>query len=264
MRLIFILILISQLFACASDRAGSTKTKGNLTNEQLQTAESMLINSHNYQGLAEFYKGSLKHKDTTEVRLKLAENYLVMQDPESALFYLEPLIKKRTANASVYYVTAKSYYDLKKDNQAILYAKRSLKIDGKYAKSFNLLGIIYSSSMDFKQARSYFNKARSVLFNDVKIKNNIAMLDIIEGDYPQAVMRLSALYKANPEDKKIKTNLLLALAKKVDYSSFYTLLKNQLNDSEISELYLTFNSMKLKDINKSSEEIAAEPEILNN
>lgn len=238
-----------------SQTSASKLKSGKLTQKDLSAAESILVHSRDYQGLAEFYKGNLKKKDTLEMRLKLAKNYLVMHDADSAVFYLQPLAEKEPMiqNSELYFILAKAYYESESSNaKAIYYANRAVKIDSKNGDALNLLGIIYSSEMNVKKSREYFNQARQVYFDDIKIKNNLAMLNIIEGKYNKALVQLASLYKLQPDDKVIKTNLLLVLAKKKDYESFYTLLSYNLKKREIYQLYLTFSGMQIKELGKLS------------
>lgn len=248
-------ICIILLAACIHLPAGKNPhlNKNSLTQEDLSAAESILIHSHDYQGLAEFYKGNLKKKDTLEMRLKLAKNYLTMHDADSAVFYLQPLAERGTSNSSeLYFVLAKAYYESHDNINAAHNAQRAIELDSQNGAAFNLLGIIYSSQMEIEKSRQYFTQARAVYFDDIKVKNNLAMLNIMQGKYNQALQQLVSLYRLEPEDKVIKTNLLLVLAKRKDYDSFYRLLDQDLKDGEIYQLYMAFSEMKMKELGKFS------------
>ncbi|WP_139281632.1 tetratricopeptide repeat protein [Vibrio aerogenes] len=91
----------------------------------------------------------------------------------------------------------------------------------------NLLGIIEAQAGNYTQARDWFVLARRYFYADAKVKNNLALIDMLEGQDQQALQRLMTIPEPDQEDPQFLANLLLAMAKngRLDY------LKKHLNPS---------------------------------
>ncbi|PMH46703.1 hypothetical protein BCU68_01320 [Vibrio sp. 10N.286.49.B3] len=206
--------------------------------------ESMLAQTQNHSKLILLYKEELKVKDSVEMRIKLANSYLQSGDPESALFVISPATFGQKPPVEALLIQAHSQYELEDFTRAEVTAKRAYELDPKNAEIENFLGVIYAGNGKYPQARTYFNLARTHFYDDVKIKNNLAVLDIIEGDYKQGVQRLLPVYLNGQADKQVEANLTLAMAKLGNYDYVKSLLIQKFSNHEISERYAALRGLK--------------------
>lgn len=221
-----ILFLLLSLTGCA--------TKPTLDTKAVQ--EKILVSTKNYPDLIAFYKEQLKNKPDSEVREKLAQTYLNNGDPESALFTIQANDEDpRTVQS--YLIEANAQLDDGQVADALKTAKKVYWFNKDNAEIENLLGVIYGTKKDVVQARYYFNLARKHLYSDIKIKNNLAMLDIIEGKYDQANNRLLHVYMSDQSNDRIESNLMLAMAKSGDLDLMKEVLAPKYTESEIEHRY---------------------------
>jgi tight adherence protein D len=246
MKKIILVMAIILLSGCVSPQ--SSKTHSSLKNKDLVTSEIILLQTKNYTKLLALYKNKLKEKESKEARVKLAETYLMMGDPESTLFYLSPLIDGSsdgsTNNADVYYLQVKAQYDLDQVDDAIATANKLLTLDPKHAETLNLLGILYADKNDLILARQYFNMARVNFYDDVKVKNNIAILDIIEKDYRSVVSSLYPLYRNGQTDEQVNATLLIALSKMGNYQYVKSMLSSKYKEDDIINLFKALRNLE--------------------
>ncbi|CAG9297096.1 tetratricopeptide repeat protein [Celerinatantimonas diazotrophica] len=180
----------------------------------------LMIKAQNYPGLIKFYKQTLEHSDSRSVRLKLAKTYYQSGDVDSALFQLKILKQHYKPDAQVHYLMAQCLYQKGKMTDALTEVNTAITLNPKQAKSYNLQGIIDAGLNDFVSARKAFNKARALMYKDSIVLNNLAMIDIYQHKYSDAVNLLLPLYNNGQADKKIRSNLLIALAKTHQESLF--------------------------------------------
>lgn len=194
--------------------------------------EALLLQAQNHSELANYYKSQLIKKDTVETRIKLARSYLKIKDADSALFTLKPILASETVPAEALLVNASSLYEMGEFEQGLDSIQRAAEQDPKNAEIQNLSGLLYSANGDFSQARDQFNLARSNFYNDITIKNNLAVLDIIEGHYLDAVQRLMPIYTNDKADSQVQANLMLALAKLGNYEYVRTMLGPSVSEED--------------------------------
>lgn len=199
--------------------------------------ETLLVRSGNTEKLVEFYKLKLAENESRETRLKLARAYLDSGDAESALFFVSPLNLGEGATSESFFVEANSLFQLSQFERAKSKALDAYKIKNNDAEIENLLGMIHASMSDFSESRRYFNLARTHLYDDIKIKNNLAVLSIIEGKYQNAVQLLLPIYLKGKADKQIEANLTLAMAKIGNISYIRDMVSNELTDEQVFERY---------------------------
>lgn len=211
--------------------------------QEFHTKETMLLRANNYQQLIPLYKQRLMDEGEDEVRLKLANAYLKSGDPESALFTVIPLVTESDANIEAFIVQAHSEYELGELDKALRTAELANNIEKNNPEVENLLGVIYAAKHDYVKAREYFTLARTHLYDDIKVKNNLAVLDIIDGDYKKAVQRLLPIYLNDQADEQVKANLLLAMAKLGNYGYVQSLLANKYSDREIANKYMALKEI---------------------
>jgi tight adherence protein D len=247
-KLITILTIIF-LSGCVSPLGGKSQSSSNTKNLSSVTSETILLQTKNYTKLITLYKERLKAAENKATRIKLAETYLLMGDPESTLFYLSPLTAEVATSSEsndavdIYYLQAKAQYDLDLVDDAITTADKLLTLAPKHAETLNLLGILYADKNDFVLARQYFNQARVNFYDDVKVKNNIAILDIIEKDYQSAVTSLYPLYLNGQTDEQVNATLLIALSKMGNYQYVKSMLSSKYKEDDIISLFKALKNL---------------------
>ncbi len=207
--------------------------------ERALVDENFLVISGNYQRLIALYKEQLKQNDQSETRIKLAKAYLDTGDNESALFTLVPVITMPNASAEAFYLQGLAQFNL---GQAE-HAERSLAIaankEPNNAKVINLLGAAQAELGQLVEARAAFDQARTLLYDDVVIKNNLALVDMMEGKYQDAAARLMPLYRADPKgaDAQLKANLAIVAAKLGSFETLRALYGSEYSESELFGIF---------------------------
>lgn len=212
-----------------NSNAGTSARMPTLSNQSLDTdeKEQLMLKAENYPGLIALYKKQLAVRDSETTRLKLARTYYDSGDIDSALFQLEELKKHTKPNAETYYLTAQCLHQQKKDSQALTAVNSAIMLKPDSGKFYNLQGIISASLDDFISARRGFNKARSLMYTDTIVLNNLAVLDISQHHYQDAIARLMPLYRNGQSDEKIRANLLIALANTHQLKLFREIYREQ-------------------------------------
>lgn len=173
--------------------------------------EMIYQQTNNHTELVSLYKQRVAAQDTLKNRINLASAYYQAGRYGSALFVLEPLDQQQH-NYEVLLVKAKSQFKLGRTQQSIATAILALELQST-GEINNQLGVAYSQLGDFEVAREYFVAAKRCFYDDVKVDNNLAVLDILEGDYASAATRLQPLYAQGIADNTMQANLVLALVK---------------------------------------------------
>ena len=208
--------------------------------------EALLKAASNHAGLIQLYKTRLKQAKTADeqenCRLQLGGAYLETGDPESALFTLEPLVAEASKNSDTWLLKARASLALGELETALMDINQSLSLAPESPTILNQQGVIYASMGQYNQARQSFNKARTTMFDDLVIKNNLAMLDILDKKYDAAIQRLMPLYTSGQADERIKANLTLALARAGLYNEFKTVHSEARSEQEKLSLFMTLSS----------------------
>lgn len=234
--------------------------------------EGLLEAAENYAGLIELYKSRMqqgKSAEQEQARLKLAEVYLQTDDPESALFTIEPLfainplltVKPLSGNAkpsdnnttvTSWLLKSKALFALGDLEQAMVTAKQAQSdanatspVHPLSPRIMNHIGLIHVAYGQYKEARTAFNEARHAMLDDLTVKNNLAMLDILEYDYKSAIGRLMPLYTTGQADEQIKANLAIALARAGHYQDFKALIAQGQPESETATLFMTLSKVPI-------------------
>ncbi|KIE20039.1 hypothetical protein SE23_13950 [Vibrio sinaloensis] len=215
-------LLVVFLVGCASTNS----------DDRALNKEALLLQAQNYNELVGYYKSQLSVRDTEEVRIKLARSYLKIKDADSALFILKPLMAQKKISAEALLLNANSLYELGEFEQGLRDIEKAKEIDPKNAEIQNMAGLLYSANGDYNRARMMFNHARSNFYDDITVKNNLAVLDIIEGHYLDAVQRLMPIYTNDKADAQVQANLMLALAKLGNFDYVKTMLGPEVTEEE--------------------------------
>lgn len=255
------LLLSTLVIAGCSIMSGHSQSPNAAGAERALADENFLINSGNYSRLIDLYKQQLKKNDQPETRIKLAKAYLDIQDNESALFTIAPVITKPNASAESFYLQGLAQFNLGKTQLA----ERSLEVaankEKNNARFINLLGATQAELGRLASARDSFNRARSLLYDDVVIKNNLALVDMMEGKYQDAAARLMPVYRADPEgaDDQLKANLAIIAAKLGSFETLRLLYGNQYSDTELFGIFQGLRSSNyvpsLKEQSKTDERL---------
>lgn len=226
--------------------------------------EALLEAAENYVGLIELYKSRMqqgKPAEQEQARLNLAEVYLQTDDPESALFTIEPLFTINPLNAkpsdnnttvTSWLLKSRALFALGDLEQAMVTAKQAHSAANATSPAHSLsprimnhIGLIHVAYGEFGEARTAFNKARHAMLDDLTVKNNLAMLDILEHDYKSAIGRLMPLYTTGQADEQIKANLTIALARAGHYQDFKALIAQGQPESETATLFMTLSKVPI-------------------
>ncbi|MDD9175395.1 hypothetical protein PVK63_10985 [Aliivibrio sp. S2TY2] len=236
------LLLVSTvllLSACSSRQY----SESSLTQSKIDIYEQ----TQNYVALSDLYKAELKKEDSEEIREALAAALLHLEDPESALFYLKPNIENGASFQS-YYLQASALGDLGKYPQAIKAALLSLEENPDNPETENLLGILYGHEYQYEKSRKYFQKAQLHFYDSNTIANNLAVLDIAEGNYKRAAQRLLPVYRSGQANEQVMANLILSMAKEQNLEFIQAVLGDKHTKKEIERIYQSlqrFNSLDI-------------------
>lgn len=237
----FALFVVLALTACTTVDGQSAKS-GKYTNEQL------LVSSGNHQELIKLYKQQLLEKDQPDTRIKLVRSYVETSDFESAIFYLKPLIEsKNEVSADAYFYYGKAKFGLNEFAQANASLNKAVDLQPNHGEALNLLGVLAAYDGDYQLARERFVQAREMMVDDVKIKNNLAMMDLIEGRYQSAIEKLLPLLSQPTPSPKVKSNLAFAYAKLDMYEQFSQLTAdNHFSKSQSRLVFAQLQNIELK------------------
>ncbi|MGL5653930.1 MAG: tetratricopeptide repeat protein [Vibrio sp.] len=221
--------------------------------------EQLLIKTNNQAGLIALYKRQLQQQQNPTTRFKLAQAYFDSGDPESTLFTLAPLTSGSTAlpRDELFFLQGRAQYQLNLAEPAHESLLAALQANPDSGKTLNLIGILYAQQGERVKARASFNRARELMFDDVTIKNNLALLDIFEQDYQSAAARLLPIYLNGQADQTVTANLALAMAQIGSYEHLRSFYGQQYGDQELYQLYLNLRQVQL--INPVTESATTEP-----
>ncbi len=210
---------LSLLGGCASS---SGPHFSNATNEKI------LQSSGNTQKLIEFYKQQLAKDEQQETRIKLVTCYEKVGDYSSAVFYLKPLLQgQEQAPFDIALLAGKAYLNKQDFALADKYLKQAHQQQPMEAKVMNLLGVSASYQGNLSEAQLWFSKARASMGDDRTVKNNLAIVALLQGDYLTARRLLESLAAdGGKSSKKVTANLALVYAKQGDKAAFDGLTKH--------------------------------------
>ncbi|WP_025673479.1 tetratricopeptide repeat protein [Salinivibrio socompensis] len=235
-------VCIVGLVGCAGAQPPEKKT---LTNEQV------LESSGNDREIIGLYKRELKQKESAQTRIKLVKRYLHIKDYDSAGFYLSPLLQKREQDgqptSEVRLLAGKVAMGLERWQTAVSQLKEVQQRDPNNSESANLLGILAARKGDLVDARQWFNQARMNMADDRTIKNNLALIDVLEENFTGALRRLKPLPELSELSDKTRITLSLIYAKTNQRSAFDVLTPNMDNKERIG-LYQQLQALPMADL----------------
>jgi tight adherence protein D len=239
-KLVLLLAGTIMLQACATKGSDQVPMSA-MSSSGLNKQETVLTAAKNTRGLIRFYRQQLRRHDSSVYRQKLAKTYLKTQDPESALFTLRPLLNQNKMAIETRVTAGKAYMDLGRMTEAkrlLQPAYTQVAENGKTKGEIaNLLGIIDAGAGDYHQARNMFLVARSHFYDDTSVKNNLALLDMLEGYPEQALSRLETLQSEIEKDPQLHANLLLAMAKSGQAGALAAQLGDGFSEQQAQMIY---------------------------
>ena len=202
----------------------------------------------NYDGLISYYKSQLEQGfEDPEVKEKLAWAYFHKGDIESADFYVQHLQKEGVKNPNLYQLEGQ-VFDAKNDVKNAIVAYMASIGEGNTSGQIHvLLGVSYAKIGRFNEAYQELNRARLRGYDDVVVKNNIAMIQMASGEYQQAIETLAPILKEDPANKIVKANLAIALMKTEQIESAKKLLKGDFSAEEIQSIAAELTQLGVND-----------------
>lgn len=222
-------ILVMLLTACSTLQQ---MTAPSTSSTDIVSKEKLYESTNNYNGLISLYREVLKNGEDPSIRYKLSQSYYKKGDSHSALLYLEPLTNDPQFLEKATILKVKSLVQLKQYNDAISEASFLLTRYPNSVDTYNTRGVAYAQIGKLNDAKNDFSKARELFINDIVAINNLAMLNIINGDYKNAVQLLLPQYLNGEKEQRLVHNLVFALVKsdEIDYATDI-IKKERLNTS---------------------------------
>lgn len=189
--------------------------------------ETFYASTGNTRALVQLYRTILQHKEDSAVRFKLSQAYYNLGDYKASLLYLKPLLTAGEKTAvNVRLLEVDNLIRLGKNNEALVAVNRLLTQYPKNAQAYNQKGIINAQLGNYKPARASFTKARALFIDDTTALNNLAMLDILELKYKDAVQALLPVYMNGNRDTRLMHNLVYALIKRDEIDTAKNIMIN--------------------------------------
>ena len=223
-------------------------TTGQMPPNPDEPNEALLQAAGNHAGLIELYKSQLiaagTVQESDQYRYQLGQAYLAMSDPESTLFYIKPVTDAGRGSDAFWLLKSRAYMALDVQEKSLEAAETALALEARNPFVHNQLGQVYARAGDYHGARVAFTEARMLMLDDVIVKNNLALLDILEGDYESAVRRLMPVYNIGQADDTVTANLLLALVRSGRYQEFTTVLNTAETEEERLMLFSILSALE--------------------
>ena len=247
---ICLLVFSSLLTGCAA--MGLAKPRKNSgQNGEAPANESLLKAADNHAGLIELYKSRLAlaktDQEQQQARLQLGKTYLAINDPESTLFFIDPLLTDGQGDAEIWLLQSQALLALDKPQEAMNAVRTAKQKSSSNPAILNQIGLVHANQGNYSAAREAITQARNQMLDDRVVKNNLAMLDILEQDYSSAIKRLMPLYTSGQADERIKANLVLALVRAGLYNEFKSVYAGAKTDQERQALFIVLSSASLEE-----------------
>jgi Flp pilus assembly protein TadD len=224
-----------------------------------EAKKEIMVKANNYAGLVDFYRKQLKRDDSSELKLKLGSAYYNMKNFEAASFHLSKIddksIKEKKELIQLFDMRSNIFYEQERYELCMQYINKSLKLNNNDPKLYNLLGLAYSKRGEYMRAKTAFSKARTFGYDDKTVLTNIAMVNMLEGNYNDAIDTLYHIWRGSGRlSVSLKQNLLMALAKMGRKFEFKKVMAfNNATEKEINEKYVLFrkefgNEIRIGDV----------------
>jgi Flp pilus assembly protein TadD len=180
--------------------------------------EYILTQLNDYQGLIEIYRKKLSVKDNADERYYLSELYNKIGDYSSSNIYLQPLLNKSTEQRYLV-LHVKNLLELGREKECEEIINNLLVKNNSSGELWNLQGVLFAQQSQYDKAIKSFTKARGLFYNEEVVINNLAMMEILQQNYPKARDYLLELYSRKKYQRQTVYNLVYTLAKTNDDES---------------------------------------------
>ncbi|WP_145580102.1 tetratricopeptide repeat protein [Yersinia vastinensis] len=215
--------------------------------------ETILTKAKNYGGLITLYRNELKIEENEDIRLKLSTAYYQSGDTKSSLYYLQPIVHKKSE--SVYLLQAKNFIDRNDNISARTVTNNLLEIAPKSAEAHNINGIVLASSGEISKAENAIENSRSLFISDEIAMNNLAVIAMLDNRYTDAVRILLPDYLAGKRGRLMLHNLVFSLVKVNDKRYAKKIIIAEKMAIEPDELILALSQVNRPYENKTSMDI---------
>ncbi len=221
---------------------GCTLTQKGTSAKELAYREDILLKANNYDGLIDFYRQQLKERESAAIRLKLARYYYLNNDSTSSLHYLEPLLENPGEEVSL--LQAKNLIVTGRYYEAVTVTDRLLQKKPKSAEAWNLRGIALAQQGQLNASASAIKQARGLFIADTIALNNLAVLEMVNGRYEEAVRLLLPQYLKGKKDRQLMHNLVFALVQMGDSRYARELIETEKLSTQPERLILALSQVE--------------------
>lgn len=209
--LVYAILLLSNFFL-----AGCVTQSGNNNAINEEQKEFILTKMNDYQGLIKLYREKLNQKENEKTRYILAKHYHSAMDYESSRHYLAPLLANNP-DENVLLLESKNLLEQGHIAEALGHVKAVLSKNSANGEALNTQGVLLAQQGDYLSAKISFDKARTHFVDEEKVINNLAMLAIMQEDYPTARDYLAPLYSRGYTGENLLHNFVFVLVKLRDF-----------------------------------------------
>ncbi|MCW2480010.1 tetratricopeptide repeat protein [Candidatus Symbiopectobacterium sp. NZEC135] len=222
-KLVYVLSLLSIFFL-----SGCVTQNGNNNAINEEQKEFILAKMNDYQGLIRLYREKLNRKENEKTRYVLAKYYHSAMDYESSRHYLAPLLANNP-DEDVLLLESKNLLEQGHISEALGRVKAALNKNPENGDALNTQGVLLAQQGDYLAAKASFDKARTHFVDEDKVINNLAMLAIMQEDYPTARDYLAPLYSRGYTGENLLHNLVFVLVKLRDFEGAEAVLHRAKN-----------------------------------
>ncbi len=179
-----------------------------------QNKVNQLTTTKNYKALIDIYKSKIVNDPSDwESQIRLSQAYLDYKDIESANFYIDRVLLLSGSNSGKAYFLKGEILSEQLNFESALEKYEMAKYYGyNNAKLYLKMGVANAQIRQYEEAIDLFNQARLRGYDDNTIKNNLAVVHLYQGEYQKSVNILQPVYEIDSTDKKIESNLKIALS----------------------------------------------------
>jgi tetratricopeptide (TPR) repeat protein len=169
---------------------------------------ALYFNYRQYQKALDLAQKCINCADKERI---MAMCYFNMEDYGRAEKLLIALLKRNPKDAELTYTLASNYLNMGFEQKAITWYENAVLLDANISKWFFELGLLYSSTLNYKKAVVAYNKAAELGFtkgND--FKENLGFAYVYSGDFENGEKLLSDLVSRRPGDKELIRDIATA------------------------------------------------------
>lgn len=176
--------------------------------DELATKEKLLVTSGQNEQLIEFYKSNLSN--VPDYKVKLIDLYINKKDKKSAELYVNTYSKNDLNKSEVILTLAKLEYIKANYLASKKYLDEFLNNGGNKGQFYLLNGKILAQQKMYDLSIESFNSSKKNGASDREANNNIAVVKMLQGEHEQAMELLYKLFASEPNDLKVRSNLMLS------------------------------------------------------